>query len=488
MATIPPLGFETYFLESSDEYPEVPEILVMSAIGNEPTEFLGKKIVRKELANEDQVIENSLLKVTLETKTGFIRSVKYGSKSTKLEEDILSYTGSGGAYLFLPNGEPSPISKGNQLQAFRLIKGSLVQEAQTVRGVSSRRARLYALNDVLGNAIDMIYEVNLEDLNSELVARFTTDVNSDGDFYTDLNGFQVQRRTLREDKPIQFNFYPVTSSIWVQDESTRFTVHTRQAMAGSSRQNGAVELMMDRKLSNDDNRGLSEGVTDNVPHHVQFHLLFENKKQNEFGMDLSPLSTSLSDYLNHPVHTLAGTLSASEWKEKYELSFTAINPSKFPRDLHFLSFRARGPLTETNEAVLQFTRYSYDGGFGSQTESLKVNPFALFTFASPAKVQEKTLTLMHHKSDLTSGDSLTVKPRDLKALTMELVRSDSKTVYDTKPPAPVKPPVIPVEPPIQDLGHKDKEPKQQNNGKPVDIPVIELPVQPQAEPKVEFDE
>jgi hypothetical protein len=118
---------------------------------------------------------------------------------------------------------------------------------------------------------------------------------------------------------------------------------------------------------------------------------------------------------------MAGTLFTEEWKKQYELSFTAVNPSKFPSDLHLLSFRARGPLTETNEAVMQFTRYSFDTAFGSQSETLQMIPSTLFSFANPARIQEKTLTLMYHKGDISATDSVAVKPRDLRAITMELV-------------------------------------------------------------------
>jgi hypothetical protein len=46
MASIPPLGFETYFVEHSTEMPEVPDILVWTGVRSETStsDFLGKSI------------------------------------------------------------------------------------------------------------------------------------------------------------------------------------------------------------------------------------------------------------------------------------------------------------------------------------------------------------------------------------------------------------------------------------------------------------
>ena len=114
--------------------------------------------------------------------------------------------------------------------------------------------------------------------NIELGMRFSTDITSGEDFFTDLNGFQMIKRKRRLDKlPIGANYYPIPSMAYIQDEKSRLTLVSKQPLGGSSLKPGQLEIMMDRRLSQDDNRGLFQGVQDNhiTPH--TFYLVLERK-------------------------------------------------------------------------------------------------------------------------------------------------------------------------------------------------------------------
>ena len=63
--------------------------------------------------------------------------------------------------------------------------------------------------------------------------------------------------------PLQANFYPVASMVYIQDNKTRLSIMSRQPMGGTSVGSGQVELMQDRRLEQDDHRGLRQGVMDN---------------------------------------------------------------------------------------------------------------------------------------------------------------------------------------------------------------------------------
>ena len=106
--------------------------------------------------------------------------------------------------------------------------------------------------------------------------RFSTDIDSGDEFFTDLNGFQMMKRKRRLDKlPIGAQYYPIPSMAYIQDHKSRLTLVSRQPLGGSSLKQGQLEIMMDRRLSQDDNRGLFQGVTDNqiTPH--TFYLVLE---------------------------------------------------------------------------------------------------------------------------------------------------------------------------------------------------------------------
>ena len=77
--------------------------------------------------------------------------------------------------------------------------------------------------------------------------------------------------------PIQANFYPLASMGYIQDSESRLSLVSGQPLGGTSAASGQLEVMMDRRLMQDDNRGLDQGVQDNkvTPHH--FVLLLERQ-------------------------------------------------------------------------------------------------------------------------------------------------------------------------------------------------------------------
>ena len=73
--------------------------------------------------------------------------------------------------------------------------------------------------------------------------RLSTGLASGDEFFTDLNGFQMIKRTRRLEKlPLQANYYPVASMAYIQDQSSRLTLVTKQPLGGSSLSEGQVEL------------------------------------------------------------------------------------------------------------------------------------------------------------------------------------------------------------------------------------------------------
>ena len=88
----------------------------------------------------------------------------------------------------------------------------------------------------------------------------------------------MMKRKRRLDKlPIGANYYPIPSMAYIQDDKSRLTLVTKQPLGGSSLKAGQLEIMMDRRLTQDDNRGLFQGVTDNhiTPH--TFYVVLERK-------------------------------------------------------------------------------------------------------------------------------------------------------------------------------------------------------------------
>ena len=71
--------------------------------------------------------------------------------------------------------------------------------------------------DGTGVQIDNLVDVSQMN-NQEVAMRISTDVDSGEEFFTDLNGFHAIRRKRLAKIPLQANYYPVPSMIYLQDD------------------------------------------------------------------------------------------------------------------------------------------------------------------------------------------------------------------------------------------------------------------------------
>ena len=110
----------------------------------------------------------------------------------------------------------------------------------------------------------------------ELVIRYSTDMKTDGTFYTDSNGLEMVKRVfnkrgpsyppLNVSEPIAGNYYPVNAMIGVEDKTadTSLVVMTDVSQGGSSLVDGQVELMVHRRVQSDDSRGVQEPLNETM--------------------------------------------------------------------------------------------------------------------------------------------------------------------------------------------------------------------------------
>jgi hypothetical protein len=104
----------------------------------------------------------------------------------------------------------------------------------------------------------------------EVIVRYLTSIQNNGEFYTDSNGREFLKRTrdfrptwnLTVFQPVAGNFYPVNAVIFLQDKIASLAVLVDRSQGGGSIVDGSVELMVQRRTLRDDSKGLSEPLNE----------------------------------------------------------------------------------------------------------------------------------------------------------------------------------------------------------------------------------
>uniref|UniRef100_A0A8C7XYG9 mannosyl-oligosaccharide 1,3-1,6-alpha-mannosidase n=1 Tax=Oryzias sinensis TaxID=183150 RepID=A0A8C7XYG9_9TELE len=339
---------------------------------------------------------------------------KDDSKEVKVQIQFMVYGTSpskdkSGAYLFLPDGKP---------KVFPLVRFLLLLIFNML---------FHGFLGVDGLSIDISTMVDIRDQsNKELSMRLSTDIKSDDIFYTDLNGFQIQPRRFYQKLPVQGNFYPISSQAYIQDSRHRLTLHTAQALGVTSFESGQLEVIMDRRLMQDDNRGLGQGLKDNKRTENRFRLLLERRS---FGNKVSSsVSHMTSAILNHEVLPLP---VVPKRRGIPPLKTFAPLMSKFPCDFHLLNLRSiqnkQDGLTPSPYTALLLHRLALDCsieaqnlGFNCTTTQGQLNVSSLFKNLDLQLLQPVSLTLMYSSTPLANHSTISLDPMEISAFKLKL--------------------------------------------------------------------
>ncbi|XP_056631266.1 lysosomal alpha-mannosidase-like [Diorhabda sublineata] len=255
---IPPMGFKLYHIKKSPK----------SEVTSVPT---GDSAAFK-LSNNTHLLKS----ITLGGKTlGISQTFGYYSSETG-ERDKTGVAS--GAYIFRPTAEGSRILENVKL--LRKFSGNVVDEVQqkwttdivdiyqTIRWY--KKENYIELDWIVGN-IDIVKYPG----GKEIISKFTItdDFDNKHTFYTDSNGREMIRRVKnkRPDysynssvEPISSNYYPVTSRIVIKDEEKdiEVAVLTDRSQGGSSLEPYEMELMVHRRILNDDHKGVEESLNE----------------------------------------------------------------------------------------------------------------------------------------------------------------------------------------------------------------------------------
>jgi hypothetical protein len=244
-------------------------------------------------------LENEFMKVGLDANSGMPVSLtnKAYSVVNAFSVELRAYASCetpdqpSGAYIFRPaqpvSYEVCPGAMPEVASASGVMFDAIVLNYTTCAGYpASVTLRLWkGLYFEEGSSVDLdvtIGAMNVSAGGREAIVRFVTDIQSNGQFVTDDNGYETVVRTRLASRPgdtdagvsLAGNYYPVASRISIQESSSStgavFAVVTAHSHGGSSLADGAVELMVARRLRVDDSRGVGEPLDDT---HVVSHSM-----------------------------------------------------------------------------------------------------------------------------------------------------------------------------------------------------------------------
>ncbi|XP_056022821.1 alpha-mannosidase 2-like [Ostrea edulis] len=208
----------------------------------------------------------------------------------------------GGAYTFVPDGPAETLSE--PVETLFLIDGPLLSRVVTVQPSATQSVTIHKTSGNLGRGVYIENYVDIQKLdNTELMMRVESDVGgSRCELCVDLNGFQMHRKRTLAKRHIQGNFFPMTTMASVESDTSRLTLLTSSSRGVASLEPGWLEVGLDRRMVQDDWRGLGEGIKDNKFTRSSFMLVFEQKSSNEIFDVCYPsfLTSQLSDELEHP--------------------------------------------------------------------------------------------------------------------------------------------------------------------------------------------
>lgn len=440
LAHTPPLGMKVYkILESQSPSSHMADYVLYNDVLTENGIFHVKNMID---GKDAITIENPFLAVWFD-RSGLMEKVrmKEDGKHHEIKVQFLWYgttnkRDKSGAYLFLPDGQGQPyVSQRPPL--VRVTRGRLYSEVTCFLEHVTHKVRLYNIQGIEGQSMEVSNIVNIENVhNREIVMRISSKINNHNRFYTDLNGYQIQPRRTMSKLPLQANVYPMSTMAYIQDAEHRLTLLAAQSLGTASMASGQIEVFMDRRLMQDDNRGLGQGVHDNKITANLFRILLE--KRNGVNMEedkKSPvsypslLSHMTSSFLNHPFLPMIVNAKLSSPAVEL-LSELALLQSSLPCDIHLVNLRTiqtKMGKGYSDEAALILHRKGFDCQFSSRGTGLscsttqgKMSVPKLFNKFAVESLVPSSLSLMHWPPGAQNVSEINLSPMEISTFRIRL--------------------------------------------------------------------
>uniref|UniRef100_A0A0D3HMG1 Alpha-mannosidase n=1 Tax=Oryza barthii TaxID=65489 RepID=A0A0D3HMG1_9ORYZ len=338
--SVPPLGFNTYFISSGKKSASVSLMSTLhSSQGSE---------------NSNMQIGQGQLK--LQYNAAGALSLYSNSKTQKYKYYI-GQDGNGsdpqasGAYIFRPNCTV-PIKTDGQVP-LTVLRGSILDEVhQQINPWIYQINRVYKGKDYVETEF-IVGPIPVDDGNGkELSTEVVTNMATNKTFYTDSSGrdFIKRIRDYRSEwkievhQPIAGNYYPVNLGIYVEDGSRELSILVDRSVGGASIKDGQIELMLHRRLLHDDGRGVAEALNETTCFDNQCEGLVI---QGKYYLKIDPQGEgarwrrTFGQEIYSPLLIAFAEQDGGNWVNSHVTKFSAMDPAySLPDNVALLTLQA----------------------------------------------------------------------------------------------------------------------------------------------------
>ncbi|KAL2500188.1 Glycosyl hydrolase family 38 protein [Abeliophyllum distichum] len=303
-ATVPPLGFSTYVVSSAKKTESSSVI---------STQFTPEEKARSQLMLNNHIVTTLAIMVLIEFSRhlGLMSSARNGTFPIKPEGWV-----------------PLTVLRGPILDEVHHQLNTWLHQVTRVYKEKEHAEVEFTIGPI---PVD-------DGFGKEITAQIKTSLNTNETFYTDSNGrdFIKRIRDHRSDwdleihQPIAGNYYPINLGIYLEDGNMEVSVLVDRAVGGSSLVDGQIELMLHRRLLNDDARGVGEALNEEV-------CVFDNCEgltiQGKFFLRIDPRGEgakwrrTFGQEVYSPLLLAFSEEERNKWMSSHITTFSAIDPS-----------------------------------------------------------------------------------------------------------------------------------------------------------------
>ena len=282
---VPALGVSTYRISRKHQNSSFIE-----GISDDTILHTREESAKSDDAGDEDVLEvsNGLVTVQFQTSTGQMKQIEANGVQVPMEQTWGYYTSFDSSFdkSFVPSSNPTQNSgayifrPSTPIQDIQLVSPRSATIINTTVGtevhVSFAEPWIHQVTRVLEGQpyVEVEYTVGPVPIDDgrgrEIVTRYNSGIASGGTFFTDSNGREFLRRqrnfrpswNLNVYEPVAGNYYPVTTSIYLEDNQAAMAVVVDRSQGGASLQDGVLELMVQRRTLADDNKGVGEAMNE----------------------------------------------------------------------------------------------------------------------------------------------------------------------------------------------------------------------------------